>query len=171
MSPWVRIAGPARCLRKIDRVVMSRISLRASGLLLLRHHACQNGLFTSRHRSADERPMSRNSISFIVARNARSLLLASPSSSSAAHRFSDADTNARPLFTFVFTQATVFAAQSRVDSFRRLGSAPAMSAHVMVLAPVLCEYRSVGSLARTVPHYIRRDTPLIAVDFEIVIAC
>jgi hypothetical protein len=115
--------------------------------------------------------MSRNSISFIVARNARSLLLASHSSSSAAHRFSDADTNARPLFTFVFTQATVFAAQSRVDSFRRLGSAPAMSAHVMVLAPVLCEYRSVGSLARKVPHYIRRDTPLIAVDFEIVIAC
>ena len=34
----------------------------------------------------------------------------------------------------------------------------------------LCEYRSVGSLDRTVPHHIRRDTPLIAVDFEILVA-
>jgi hypothetical protein len=167
MSPWARIAGPARCPRKIDRVVVSRISLRASGLLLLRHHARQNGLFTSRHRSADERPISRNSISFIVARNARSLLLASHSSSSAAHRFSDADANARPLFTFVFTQAAVFAVQSRSTAFRCSDAARrAMSADVMILAPVLCEYRSVGSVDRTVPHHICRDTPLIAVDFE-----
>ena len=145
---------------------MSRISLRASGLLLLRHHACQNGLFTSRHRSADERPISRNSISFIVARNARSLLLASHSSSSAAHRFRDADANARPLFTFVFTQAAAFAMQSRSDSFRCSDAARAMSADVMILAPVLCKHQSVGSVDRTVPHHICRDTPLIAVDFE-----
>src|SRR6266516_2455060 len=126
----------------------------------LRHHACQNGLFTSRHRSADERPMSRNSISFIVARNARSLLRASHSSSSAAHRFSDANANARPLFTFVFTQAAVFAVQSRSDSFRCSDAARAMSADVMVLAPVLCEYRSVGSVDRCL------ITSAATVDFE-----
>jgi hypothetical protein len=114
--------------------------------------------------------MSRNSMSFSVARNARSLLLASHSASSPAHRFRDADANARPLFTFVFTQAAVFAVQSRGDSFRWLDAARAMSADVMILAPVLCEYRSVGSLDRTVPHHIRRDTPLIAVDFEILVA-
>jgi hypothetical protein len=150
---------------------MSRISLRASGLLLLRHHARQNGLFTSRHRSADERPISRNSISFIVARNARSVLLASHSPSSTAHRFSDADANARPLFTFVFSQAAACAMQSRGDSFRCSDTTRrAMSADVMILAPVFCEYRSVGSLDRTVPHHVRRDTPLIAVDFEILVA-
>ncbi len=102
--------------------------------------------------------------------NARSLLLASHSASSPAHRFRDADANARPLFTFVFTQAAVFAVQSRGDSFRWSDAARAMSADVMILAPVLCEYRSVGSLDRTVPHHIRRDTPLIAVDFEILVA-
>jgi hypothetical protein len=41
-----------------------------------------------------------------------------------------------------------------------------MSADVMILAPVLCERQSVGSVDRTVPHHICRDTPLIAVDFE-----
>jgi hypothetical protein len=139
---------------------------------LLRHHACQNGLFTSRHRSADERPISRNSTSFIVARNARSLLLASHSPSSAAHRFSDADANAnaRPLLTFVFTQATACAMQSRGDSFRCSDAARrAMSTDVIIPAPVPCEYRSIGSLDRTVPHHIRRDTPLIAADFEILV--
>jgi hypothetical protein len=141
-----------------------------AGLLLLGHHACQNGLFTSRHRSAGERPISRNSTSFSVARNARSLLLASHSASSAPHRFSDAEAKARPLFTLVFTQAALFATQSRSDSFRSSDAARAMSADAMILAPVLCECRSVGSPDRTVPHHIRRDTPLIAVDFEIRVA-
>jgi hypothetical protein len=43
-----------------------------------------------------------------------------------------------------------------------------MSADVMILAPVLCEYRSVASLARTVAHHIGHDTPLIAVELEFV---
>jgi hypothetical protein len=43
-----------------------------------------------------------------VARNARSLILAFHSLSSAAHRLSDAEASERPLFAFVFIQVAVF---------------------------------------------------------------
>src|SRR5215831_1674503 len=74
----------------------------------LRHHGCQNGLLTSRHRSVDESPISRNWTSLSVARNARSLILASHFPSSAAHRLSDAEASERPLFAFVFIQVAAF---------------------------------------------------------------
>ena len=68
----------------------------------LRHHGCQNGLLTSRHRSVDESPISRNWTLLSVARNARSLILACHCPSRAAHRLSDAEASERPLFAFVF---------------------------------------------------------------------
>ena len=74
----------------------------------LRHHGCQNGLLTSRHRSVDESPISRNWTSLSVARNARSLILASHFPSSAAHRLSNAEASERPLFAFVFIQVAAF---------------------------------------------------------------
>jgi hypothetical protein len=74
----------------------------------LTNHGCQNGLLTSRHRSVDESPISRNWTSLSVARNARSLILAFHCLSSAAHRLSDAEASERPLFAFVFIQVAAF---------------------------------------------------------------
>src|SRR5262245_33135100 len=103
----------------------------------LRHHGCQNGLLTSRHRSVDESPISRNSMSLRVARNARSLILASHCASIAAHRFRNAD--AKRLLALVFNQPAVFAAKSRGDSSRCSDAARVTFADAMVLAPTLCE--------------------------------
>jgi len=167
MSPSTRIAGRARFRRKIDRLpprrartlhdkagiqgpsagsALSRGTNGAGALanLMLRfratplpHHACQNGLLTSRHRSVDASPISRNSMSLRVARNARSLILASHCASIAAHRFRNAD--AKRLLALVFTQPAVFAAESRGDSSRRSDAARVTFADAMVLAPTLCE--------------------------------
>jgi hypothetical protein len=72
------------------------------------HHGRQNGLLTSRHRSVRESPISCNSKSLSVARNARSLILAFHCLSSAVHRLSDAEASERPLFAFVFIQVAAF---------------------------------------------------------------
>src|SRR5262249_52855022 len=128
---WVRAFARDEQSRGVSKLMLR---FRATPLP---YHACQNGLLTSRHRSADESPISRNSMSLRVARNARSLILASHCASIAAHRFRKGD--AKRLLALVFTQPAVFAAESRGDSSRCSDAARVTFADAMFLAPPLCE--------------------------------